>query len=210
LLELDNLRILIAEDQALVRQGISALLSEIAIDIIEVGDGEQASQAIKSAEFDLVLLDIGLPLRTGLDVLREVRQSRSGPKIIMLTGDTDRYSPKEIYAAGADGFLYKTSDASHFLETCVAVAAGEVNDGADFDTHESDSAHRRAHLKDQLSSRELQIVKLIVEGKSNKGAAEVLFISEHTVRKHRENINQKLSINSPLALASFAIKVGLV
>lgn len=205
---LANLKVLIAEDQALVRQGLAALLDGISDDLVQVDNGKDALQQLKSNHFDLALLDIGLPQRTGLDVLNEIRRTDNQVKIIVLTGDTERYSPKQIYAAGADAFLYKTADASHFMETCLAVAGDQsapmpsAEEGAD--------THKTTYLKDQLSARELQIVKLVVEGMSNKQAADVLFISEHTVRKHREHINQKLSIRSPLALASFAIKAGLV
>jgi DNA-binding NarL/FixJ family response regulator len=153
-------------------------------------------------------LDIGLPQRTGLDVLAEIRAHDRNMKIIMLTGDTESYSPKKIYAAGADAFMYKTADASHFLEICAAVANGdEVSESANA---AGDNNLEIGELKEKLSKRELQIVKLIVEGMSNKQAAAVLFISEHTVREHRGHVNQKLSIRSPLTLASFAFKVGLV
>ncbi len=203
-----DLSLLIAEDQALVRQGIVALLADFAKHTHEVDNGEEAFQALKAGSYDLALLDIGLPRRTGLDVLHKLRQRDSHTKVIILTGDTDKYSAKQVYAAGADGFLYKTADASHFLETCEAVMRGEEPSKQ----AASNNAEVRevGALREKLSDRELQVVKLIVEGLSNKAAAEVLFISEHTVRKHREHVNQKLSIRSPLALASFAIKVGLV
>lgn len=205
---LKPLRVLIAEDQALVRQGMAALLSDYTAAVIEVDNGKDALDKLRSENIDLALLDIGLPQRTGLDVLAHVRKIDLNLKIIVLTGDTHNYSPKQIYAAGADAFLYKTADASHFLETCESVAGGAKPHVSTM----ADGSHTReiAQLKEDLSDRELQIVKLIVEGMSNKQAAEVLFISEHTVRKHREHINQKLAINSPLALASFAIKAGLV
>lgn len=205
---LETFRVLIAEDQALVRQGMAALLSEHTAAVIEVDNGKDALDRLKSENIDLALLDIGLPQRTGLDVLAHVRKIGLDLKIIILTGDTQSYSPKQIYAAGADAFLYKTADASHFLETCESVASGAQANRAL--SNEGSHTKEIAQLKEDLSDRELQIVKLIVEGMSNKQAAEVLFISEHTVRKHREHINQKLSINSPLALASFAIKAGLV
>lgn len=205
---LKSYKVLIAEDQALVRQGLVALLVDSTASVVEVDNGKDALDKLKSGKIDMALLDIGLPQRTGLDVLAEIRSHNTELKIIILTGDTQSYSPKQIYAAGADAFLYKTADASHFLETCIAVANGDDLSKVEF----ADGINIRevAELKERLSSRELQIVKLIVEGMSNKQAAEVLFISEHTVRKHREHINQKLSIRSPLALASFAIKAGLV
>ena len=203
-----NIRVLIAEDEALVRQGIVALIEAEVDEIVEVSDGEQALQLLKSEPFDLALIDIGLPLRTGLDVMTEIRHREIPLKIIILTGDTQMYSPRDIYQAGADAFVYKTVDAESFLEIFIAVLEGK--DLPDFETSEGENANSIAEIRDSLTTRELQIVKLVVEGSSNKKTAENLFISEHTVRKHREHINRKLEAKSPAALAAFAIKAGLV
>jgi DNA-binding NarL/FixJ family response regulator len=163
---------------------------------------------LKTESFDIALIDIGLPKRTGLDVMAEVRARNIPVKIIILTGDTDTHSPRAIAEAGADAFLYKTTDADGFLDTFIAVVKGKpVTHG---DSKDAPSAATVAEIRDTLTPRELQIVKLVVEGASNKKAAEALFISQHTVRKHREHINAKLSIKSPTALAAFAIKAGLV
>lgn len=205
--DLSELRVLIAEDHALVRQGLSALVGTEVGDVLEVEDGDQALDLLKREHVDLALIDIGLPIRTGLDVLREVRKRELPVKIIILTGDTDRYAPKQIYADGADGFLYKTADAEHFLETFEAVARGRpVRTARDNEPTETSVAE----LRETLTDREAQILKLVVEGASTQAAASILSISDHTVRKHREHINAKLGTSSPAALAAFAIKSGLV
>ena len=205
---LSNLRVLIAEDQALVRQGIVALIQDDVEEIIECCDGGEALQMLKKEQVDLALIDIGLPGRTGLDILAEARKRNLPVKIIILTGDTHSYSPATIYEAGADAFLYKTADAQNFIDVIHAVANGRpVPDDRDGD---GSNALSVAELRDKLTPRELQIVKLIVEGSSNKKVAEALFISEHTVRKHREHINLKLEVHSLASLAAFAIKASLV
>lgn len=206
--DLSHMRVLIAEDQALVRQGILALLSSTFDHIIEVEDGMKALDEIKSGGVDIALLDIGLPHRTGLDILGEVRARKYDVKIIIITGDTDTYSPASIYEKGADAFIYKTTDADHFIETVISVSTGKSVTAPE--TNSGQNVAAIAHLKEQLTSRELQIVKLVVEGQTNKTIAKTLFISEHTVRKHREHINKKLAISSPMALAAFAIKAGLI
>lgn len=205
---LKSMRILIAEDETLVRQGIAALLEMDVGEVVQVGDGEQAINALKSEKFDIALIDIGLPKRTGLDVLAEVRMREIPVKIIILTGDTDTHSPSRIRENGADGFLYKTVDAEKFLEIFTNVAKGTTQ--VKSSNLDGKNARSVAEIRDSLTPRELQIVKLIAEGASNKETASALFISEHTVRKHREHINRKLDIKSPTALASFAIKAGLV
>lgn len=191
-----------------MRQGIAALIEPEVDEIVEASDGEQALNLLKSQSFDLALIDIGLPLRTGLDVLEQVRKRDIDVKIIILTGNTHYYSPKQIFELGADAFLYKTVDAEQFLNTILAIIEGKpILEKLDEDGELSESI---AQMREVLTSRELQIVKLIVEGSNNRQVSEVLFISEHTVRKHREHINKKLKLKSPTALAAFAIKAGLV
>ena len=206
--KLDSCTVLIAEDQALVRQGVVALIEDDVGQIIECADGLEAIEILKAEKIDLALIDIGLPNRTGLDVLAETRSREIGTKIIILTGDTNSYTPSAIFEAGADGFLYKTADAENFVDVIYDVANGRSQ------SLEGDQAGKDAlsvaELREKLTARELQIIKLIVEGSSNKQVAEVLFISEHTVRKHREHINQKLDVHSPASLAAFAIKAALV
>jgi DNA-binding NarL/FixJ family response regulator len=187
---------------------MAALIGLEAEQVVEAADGEQALHALKTQKFDIALIDIGLPIRTGLDVMAEIRQRQIPVKIIILTGDMDTHSPADIYKAGADAFLYKTTNAEQFLETFLAVVHGR--DAARCDDDIGTDARSVAQLRDDLTARELQIVKMVVEGSSNKQAADALCISEHTVRKHREHINKKLEIRSPLALATFAIKAGLV
>lgn len=205
---LENMRILIAEDQSLVRQGLCALIEHDVAEIIESDNGEDALHLLKTQPFDIALIDIGLPRRTGLDILREVRARNIDVKVIILTGDTHTHAPADIYAVGADGFLYKTADAAHFLDMFSAVARGARVKSPENEAGEN--AKEVASLRQSLTDRELQIVKLVVEGNSNKDVADTLCISEHTVRKHREHVNRKLSIRSPMALATFAIKAGLV
>ena len=205
---LSGLRVLIAEDEALVRQGIVALIEDDVAEIIECADGSEALQRLKQGNVDLALVDIGLPGRTGLDILKEAKSRELPVKIIILTGDTDSYAPVAIYEAGADAFLYKTTDADNFIEVIRAVANGHAPPTGS--EKEGAGAPSVAQLRAQLTARELQIVKLVVEGSSNDRIAGSLFISKHTVRKHREHINQKLDIHSPASLAAFAIKASLV
>jgi len=204
----DRPRVLIAEDEALVRQGIAALIETEASSITECEDGEAALEHLKTGAFDIVLIDIGLPRRTGIDVLTEVRSRELPVKVIVMTGDTNSFSPTAIYAAGADAFLYKTTDAGNLLETFRSVLAGRRPSTAN--QTDGEGAQSVAQLRERLTARELQILKLIVEGASNRQVAKTLFISEHTVRKHREHINTKLEVNSPATLAAFAIKASLI
>ena len=206
---MSKISVLIAEDEALVRQGILALIEDEVGDITECSDGDEALQLLKQKPFDIALLDIGLPRRTGIDILSEVRKRNIDVKVIILTGDTNNYAPATIYEAGADAFLYKTTDANNFLEVFNAVANGR-NLKSQRLPQEGCNAGSVAELRETLTPRELQIIKLIVEGSSNREVAGSLFISEHTVRKHREHINQKLDVHSPASLAAFAIKASLV
>lgn len=207
-------KILIAEDESLVRQGIVAILKPDVGEIVEASNGEEALKLLKAEKFDIALLDIGLPVRTGLDVMAELKQRNVDVKIIILTGETNIYAPDEIFAAGADDFIYKTADAEDFLnrfkKVALGIAASNASHGDFGNTQANKTEQSVAQLRSGLTARELQIVKILVEGANNKEAAKALFISEHTVRKHREHINRKLNIKSPTALAAFAIKANLV
>lgn len=204
----NEIRVLIAEDEALVRQGMAALIQPHVNEIVEACDGEQALHLLKTQAFDIALIDIGLPGRTGLDVLAEICARKIQVKTIVLTGDTCTHSPARIYEAGADGFLYKTTDAAQFLQTFLDIIKGKTP--TQIESPGTQVGLSIAQLRETLTSRETQIVKLVVEGGNNKSIAEKLFISEHTVRKHREHINKKLDVHSPASLARFAIKAGLV
>ncbi|MEO9599364.1 response regulator transcription factor [Parasphingorhabdus sp.] len=203
-----DLRVLVAEDQALVRQGIVALIEHEVGEVRQCANGGEALHLIKQKKVDLALLDIGLPERTGLDILTEIKNRELDIKVIVLTGDTASYSPASIYRSGADAFLYKTTDAENFLDIFNAVAGGRVIPNEQL--NEGHNAQSIAELRETLTDRELQIIKLVVEGASNQKASEALCISEHTVRKHREHINRKLKVHSPASLAAFAIKASLV
>jgi len=203
-----SIRVLIADDEALVRQGLSALIQLEGCEVTQTSDGERALALLQEGDFDIALIDIGLPKRSGLDVLNEVLARKLAVRIIILTGDTTRHSPKKVYQAGAAGFLYKTADAEQLLEMFTAVRDGEtVEQMLPPSGEQSQSVAEQLEL---LTQRECQIVKLVVEGSSNKMAAQVLSLSEHTVRKHREHINSKLKLKTPAALALFAIRCGLV
>ncbi len=207
--QLEHAHILIAEDHTLVRQGFVSLLSGRVRSIREASNGKEALELLQNESFDMALIDIGLPELSGLSVLKKVRKDDLRTKIVILTGDTMSHAPADIYAAGADAFVYKTTETQHLISVLADVLDGitpqaetaEINDGAD---------SQLSALYESLTSREKQVLKTLVEGLTNQEIADQLFISQHTVRKHRENINKKLNMKSPAALARFAISFGLV
>ncbi len=204
--DLSALKVLIAEDQTLLRQALVALLETETGAITETANGNDALELLTAAEFDLALLDIGLPGRSGLEVLAEVKRAQPAIKVIILTGDSDKYKAHDVMTLGADGFMYKTVQAEEFLHCIVAVMSGDYQWPVGTDSQISERVDDQREL---LTRREIQIVKLIVEGASTREVADALSISEHTVRKHREHINAKLGVHSPAALAMYAIKTGI-
>ena len=145
-------KVLIAEDHALVRQGMRVLLETEGYDVAEVEDGAEAFKHIRNGGVDLALLDIGLPVRSGVDVLQEVRRRELPTRVIVMTGDTDHYSPADLYAMGADAFVYKTADADHLMDTIAAVFAGRV-----LPQQNSDSPSAAAVLREQLTDRVVSV-----------------------------------------------------
>ncbi|MEM8501014.1 MAG: response regulator transcription factor [Pseudomonadota bacterium] len=207
--QLKNASILIAEDHTLVRQGFVSLLSSRVRSITEASDGKEALQLLQNEVFDIALLDIGLPELSGLSVLNELRKNDLRTKVILLTGDTITHAPADIYDQGADAFVYKTTETQHLIDVLSDVADGNTP-RMETAARKSSAAPCFSELHESLTSREKQVLKMLVEGSTNQVIADKLFISQHTVRKHRENINKKLNMKSPAALARFAISCGLV
>ncbi|MFK7733188.1 MAG: response regulator [Pseudomonadales bacterium] len=207
--QLKDTSILIAEDHTLVRQGFVSLLSDRVCTIREASNGRQALELLHNEIFDMALIDIGLPDISGLSVLQELREHNLCVKVVLMTGDTMTHAPSDIYAAGADAFVYKTTETQHLIDVLTDVVEGiSPRKEPDPVIHRTDS--KLAELHDSLTSRERQVLKMLVEGLTNQEIADKLYISQHTVRKHRENVNKKLNMKSPAALARFAISCGLI
>lgn len=203
----DAIRVMVVEDHHIVRQGLVALLNtvpDIAV-IAEANDGQQALDLFSLHQPDITLLDLRLPVLGGVEVITRIRQRSSQARIIVLTtfdGDEDIYRALQ---AGARGYLLKGMRTEELVEAIRAVHAGKTRIPAIV-------AERLAVRVggEELTAREMDVLRLIVAGKSNKEIATQLKISEATVKTHMNNILGKLGVSDRTQAATAALQRGLV
>ena len=210
-------RVLLADDHAVVRSGLRAVLDgEPDIEVVaEATDGTEAIEKALASEVDLAILDVSMPRLTGLQVTAELHRRRPGMRILILSvHDSEQYF-FEALKAGASGYVLKTAANRDLVDACRASMRGEpfLYPGAvtalirDY----LDRAQQgEASPRDPLTPRELQVVKLIAEGHTSEEIATALVISRKTVDHHRANILEKLGMRNGAELTRYAIRRGLV
>jgi two-component system, NarL family, invasion response regulator UvrY len=206
--------ILIADDHVLFREGLKQILSrhkEIRV-AEEAGSGGEALLKVMQGKFDLVLLDITMPGRGGLDVLAEIRRERPNLPVLMLSMHPEEQYAVRVLKAGAAGYLTKESAASELIHAIKKVASGGkyISPGvaerlADAIEHDFNGPPHQA-----LSNREFQVMKMLASGKTLKEIAEDLILSEKTITTYRARILEKMHLRNNVDLSHYAMKHGLV
>ncbi|WP_262694166.1 response regulator transcription factor [Kordiimonas aquimaris] len=195
--------IVVADDHALILEGMVSLLGKLdgVGSVSSAVDGRQALDFLIDQSIDIVILDINLPGLSGVDVAREIRKRKLSTRIILMTGEvSEDRAAVLINELSLDAFLFKTSNMNQFEQAVRAV----LNQDSFFPPDVTDALNRVENAAMQLSNREVQVVRMIGEGHTSESAANVLGISPHTVRKHRENIKRKLGIGTVAELSSYA------
>ncbi|MEI2776175.1 MAG: response regulator transcription factor [Tetrasphaera sp.] len=207
-------RILLADDHALVRQGVRLILeSDPAFTVVgEVSNGAAAVEEAAKGDVDLVILDISMPRLTGLQAAREIQRQSLPVAVLMLSMHDNEQYLFEALKVGAAGFVHKSVADRDLLAACHAALRGEpfLYPGALTALIRGYLARPQDDDGPVLSPREEEIVKLIAEGYSGKDIAETLFLSPKTVERHRTNILGKLGLKDRLELTRYAIRVGLI
>jgi DNA-binding NarL/FixJ family response regulator len=207
-------RILIADDHPLIRAGMRGVI-DAAPDlqvVAEAADGIEAVQRALRDDVDLAVLDVAMPLMTGLQAAEELSRRRPELRTLMLSmHDLEDYCFQAL-KAGASGYVLKTEADREIVEACRAVMRGEP-----FLSPPTIRTLMRAYLDDPaesarhpLTPRELQVVKLVAEAHTTEQIAELLTISPRTVERHRENILGKLGMRDRVELTRWAIRHGLI
>jgi len=206
-----TITILIVDDHPIVRAGCKQLIQQIpSAKVVEAETGEEGYKLFQEVYPDMVLLDITLPGLGGLEILRKMRANRENSKILMFSMHEDPVFASRAMQAGARGYITKNNAADHLVEAVEKVLAGK--------TYLSpDTAQQLAMLNvgagtsalSDLSRRELEILRLLGEGKSMTEIADVLGISYKTVANNLTQIKSKLSITKTAELMRFAIGHGL-
>lgn len=212
------IRILIAEDHLMVREGIRALL-EKAGDIYIVGEasnGQEAMEMVQELRPDVLVMDIMMPRLNGIQAAENIRDMKLPTHILLLSMYSDAGFVHKALQCGVKGYVLKSSVSDELLQAVKAVSAGEIflSDPISEIIGE-DAVNPRAPKKDAdpfstLSPREKEILQLIAEEHTSSEIAEMLFISEKTVEKHRSRLMEKLNVRNLAGLVRLAIKYHLV
>lgn len=207
--------VVIIDDHAIVRQGIKQLLElDESIKVVgEAGDGVIGLETIKQVEPDIILLDINMPNMNGLEVLRKLKEKRIHSKVLILTIHNEVEYLLKAVDIGADGYVLKDSELSILKKAIFTVNDGEryiqpsltplLKEGVSELKEEKGAAQ-------ELTKRELEVLRLIAKGLYNKEIAEQLLISEKTVKNHVSNIFKKIDVSDRTQAAIYAIKNNIV
>ncbi|ALV53396.1 response regulator [Streptomyces althioticus] len=213
----EKIRILLADDHALVRRGVRLILDrEPDLEVVaEAGDGAEAIAMARTHDVDLAVLDIAMPRLTGLQAARELTSLKPGLRILMLTMHDNEQYLFQALKAGAGGYVLKSVADRDLVAACRAAMRDEpfLYPGAVtalIRNYLDRVRHGEEAPEQLLTPREEEVLKLVAEGHSSKEIAELLFISVKTVQRHRENLLHKLGLRDRLELTRYAIRAGLV
>jgi len=207
------IRILVADDHNLIREGLKRIL-EFQDGIKLVGEAINGQSAIENTLVlnpDIILLDVNMPDMTGIDVLRELKKKSSTAKVVMLTVAGDRETLFEAIEAGAEGYVLKDSETVDLIQ-----AINEVNEGETYidkrlvsllvDNFKMRKTTKKENKISDLTERELEVLRYISEGYTNKEAGEKLFISEKTVKNYATSVFKKLEVKDRVQATLYAIR----
>jgi two-component system response regulator NreC len=213
-----KIKVLIADDHAVLRDGIRALLG-VCDDMEVVGEAADGVEAIEKAASlgpDVVLMDIAMPRLGGLEATLEMRQRRIPVKVLVLTQYDNKEYVLSMLKAGAAGYVLKKAAGADLVSAIRAVHRGDTFLDPSVATAVVDRYVGRGGEEtpssryDELTDREKEILKLLGEGRTNREIAELLHLSVKTVMGHRANIMEKLDIHNRTELVKFTIRIGLV
>ena len=217
-MESKEIKILLADDHQIILDGLKSLLStEDNITVVgEASNGKEVCDFLQLITPDIILLDIDMPVLNGIEATKKIKSEYPDVKVIILTMHNESGLIKTMINAGADGYLIKNCDQKELLEAIQKVNDGQKFFSADVTMSLMDKGTTRVsefstdNRVTDLTSREIEILRYIAEGFSNKEIGDKLFISHRTVDTHRTNLMKKLNVNNIAGLIRFAIRQGFI
>ncbi len=208
-----SIRILITDDHKVVRQGLKMFL-DLDPELEVVGEAENGREALRLArelQPDVVLMDLLMPVMGGIEATEEIRSEVPDTEVLALTSVLEDASVTGAVKAGAIGYLLKNTEADELCEAIKAAAAGKVQMAPEA----AERLMREVRIPEKkpdeaLTEREIEVLKLLARGESNRQISRTLYITEKTVKTHVSNILMKLNVRSRTQAALYAVKKGLV
>jgi len=207
------IRVLLADDHILVREGLRALLAKEAdIRVVaEAGDGREAVQSARETRPDVAALDLSMPLLNGLEAARQLAAWDQGPRVILLTVHSEDRYVLEAVRAGVRGYVLKKQAAADLVRAIREVSGGGVYLSPGISAAVVDAIRSpRSVAEEPLTAREREVLQLIAEGKTTKEIAALLGVSVKTADAHRTRLMQKLDIHDIASLTRYAIRQGMI
>jgi len=214
-----SLRVILADDQEIVRRGVKLLLEREMPDILIVGeasDGREAVRLARELRPDVAVLDLAMPVLNGLEAAREIRRHVPATKTILLTGYFEDRRVMAALRAGINGYVVKTQPPSELAQAIQEVAGGAVYVSPAVSRAVVDAFFAAEHSpagrlpSERLTPRERQVLQLVAEGKATKEIAAILGVSVKTTESHRTRLMRKLGVQTAAGLVRYAIREGLV
>ena len=209
-----SIRVLVVDDHAVVRAGLRRVL-DAEPDIETVGEAANAERAVFEAmehKPDVVLMDVVMPGKSGIEIIPTLQQNAPEAKVLVLSMQDDPRYLREAFEAGASGYVLKEAADTEVVDAVRAVAAGEryVHPALGARLVEAEAAERRRADEDPLSDREREVLRLLALGHTNQEIAKQLYISVRTAETHRAHIMRKLRLSSRAELVRYALSEGLL
>jgi len=206
------IRVVVADDHAIVRAGLRALLDaagDVTV-VAEAADGRAAVEAVERLRPDVLLLDLSMPGLNGVEALRRVREGAPRTRVLVLSMHAAPEYVRPALRAGALGYLVKGAGLDDLLAALRAVAAGRRFLGPEAERVAARAGADESDDLDRLTPREREVLQLVAEGRTNREIASALGLSPKTVDAHRTRVMQKLDLHDAQALTRYALRRGLI
>ncbi|HKC17202.1 MAG TPA: response regulator transcription factor [Steroidobacteraceae bacterium] len=206
-----SIRVILADDHILVRQGVRALLEREGILVVgEATDGQEAQRLVQREDPDAAVMDISMPKFNGLDAALSLSRTNPRTRLILLTRHNEQEYVAEALRCGVRGYVLKDQAASDLVRAIREVCNGQVYLSPGVSRAVVEAYANPDQPKNTLSARERQVLQLIAEGKTTRDIAALIHVSAKTVETHRARLMQKLGIHEIAGLVRYAIRKGLV
>jgi DNA-binding NarL/FixJ family response regulator len=211
----EEIRVLLVDDHALFRAGLSALISEEGFEVVgQASSGPEGIELARELAPDVVIMDLNMPGMSGVEATCALAAQAPASRVVVLTVSGDEASVTEAVLAGACGYLLKDADVDDILAAIRAAAAGESwisprVAGALLERVRRGGGERSPATEPGLSDRELEVLRLIAQGKENTEIASELFMSPKTAKNHVSSILAKLQLQNRIQAAVYAVRRGL-